>query len=123
MGGPFTQLLASNLYTSPVVALSAGAIVIDLLIDPAYRHSFAGVEFYSDAEGATPVTASAGVILYTLTLSVMPNNQQQFLNNSVNAADNDTVNWGANVISVRATISAITGTPTHAKLRVCGNIS
>lgn len=123
MGRPYSALLDDNLTESTVQALAGGALTINLPFDPSYRHSFAGVEFYSDADGDTPVAASAGTITYTLTLPVMPNDQQSFTNNVSNAVNADTVNWAANVLSVRATIAGITGSPTHARLRVSGNIS
>ena len=123
MGAPFTRLLDSLLFESQVVALAGGALELPLAIDPSYRHCFVAVEFYSDAGGATPVTASAGTITYTLTLVVQPNAVTQFTANVVNAADDDVASWAANATSVNASITGITGSPTHARVRVMGNIS
>lgn len=123
MGKPYSHLLDDHMFESDVEALAGGAVTIDLPFDSSYRHSFAGVEFYSDAGGTTPVTAGAGTITFTLVLPVMPNTQQPFTDNLINAIDDATVNWAANAISVRATVAGITGSPTHARLRVSGNIS
>lgn len=124
MGRPFGGLLGHKLETSPVVALAAGAATINLEFNPEYSHSFAGVEFYSDSDGDTVVTATLGTIVYTITSPVQPNNALiPFPTNSVDAADNDVVSWGANTLNVRAVITGITGSPTHARLRASGNLT
>jgi hypothetical protein len=123
MGLPYTALLGSHIEESTVVALSGGALELPLLLDDRLPHCFVAVEFYSDANGATPVTASAGTITFTLTLPVQPNAQQPFTGNVVNAADNDVTSWAANASAVNASITGITGSPTHARVRVHCNAS
>lgn len=54
MGKPFEQLLDSNTTCTQVLALTAGALVIDFDFDSSYRHTFAGIEYYSDAAGKRP---------------------------------------------------------------------
>jgi hypothetical protein len=125
MGGPFVQLLASKLYTSPVVALSAGALPavdsLDMEINPAYRHTFAALEFYSD-EGITPVIPASGDITYTLESWVLPGTFLAFQENLTDASIPEQVSWATNATRVRVLLSVVVGA-THVRLRVCGNIS
>ena len=103
---------------SPVVIVSAGPI--DLKIDISRVHHFAGVVFFNDAEGATPVTPTAGTITYTVQLVVQPQGFQAPQENVLNAADVCQVNWAGNTEVVRATFAGIVGA-THARLIWAGN--
>ena len=106
---------AGRLLVVLLLLVSAGTGVVDGAPAP---------QRYSDADGDTPVTAGAGTIVYTLTMPVQPNNALiPFTSNSVNAIDDDVVSWGANTLNVRAVITGITGSPTHARLRASGNLT
>lgn len=123
MGKPFTHLHPHRLVEGPVVALAGGAAVLEVDFDVNYRHSFAGVEFFDDAEGTSPVPATGGTVSFTLNVPVLPNDPQSFVNSNVNAVDAEVVSWAANTTKVTATLTGITGTATHACLRASGNIS
>lgn len=124
MGRPHGHLMEIFEDQSLVIALTAGAATIDLEFDKSYRHSFAGIEYFSDAGGATPVVPTAGTETYTLTTTVKPSSQQAFSGSVINSADEDQVSWAANVTSVRCVLAAVAGNgATHVRLIVSGNIS
>lgn len=106
---------------SSVVELSGGGAVIPLPVNASYRHSFAGVEYYSDA-GITPVVPSAGTETYTLTTTVKPSSKQSFAGSVINSADETQVSWAANITSLEVTLAGVVGA-THVKLLFSGNIS
>ena len=107
---------------SDVVALTAGAGQIDMNVNPSYVHSFAGVVFYDDAEGQTPVQPTAGTSTFNVMLEVQPQAYQEVPNNVLNADTPDQVDWAGNTLSVRAVFSGIAGA-TYAMLVVAGNSS
>jgi len=104
-----------------IVAVTDG-VQLEIELDPSYRHSFAGVEFYSDAEGTTPVTPSGGTVTFELKTPLQPNAFQSFTLNAISAASADQVNWGTNALAVRATLSSVVGAA-YARLRATMNIS
>lgn len=122
MAKPYTALLGSNFVESPVTAISAGFIEIN--VNPNYSHNFAGVEYYSDSAGTTKVIPTAGTETYTLKTTVQPNDYQSFQDNTLNASTPDQVDWAANTEVVRVTLAGVSGNgATHAKLIFVGNIT
>lgn len=103
---------------SSVIAVAAGQI--DLAIDNSRPHNFAGVVFFNDASGVTPVQPSAGTITYTVQLVVQPHAFQAPPDNVINANTVDQVDWAGNTEIVRATFAGIVGA-THARLIWAGN--
>lgn len=104
-----------------VVELTGGAAVLTLPVNASYRHSFAGVEYYSDA-GITPAVPSAGSETYLLTTTVKPSSKQSFTGNVINSADETQVSWAANITSLEVTLAGVVGA-THVKLIFTGNIT
>ncbi|MEE8609002.1 MAG: hypothetical protein V3S55_15465 [Nitrospiraceae bacterium] len=93
---------------------------IDLAVEPSYVHSFAGVVFFNEPQGTTPVQPSAGTITFTVVLEVQRHASQPVLDNVLQANTVDQVDWAGNTLSVKATFSGIIGA-THARLIVAGN--
>jgi hypothetical protein len=122
MGKPYTHLLKSRLRTSQVIALAGGAATLTLEVNPSYRHSFAAVEYYSDAEGTTVVSPTAGTETYTLVSPLLPNAELPFTDNVVNSADVCLASWAANVTTVKVVLASV-DVATHCRLRFMGNIS
>lgn len=124
MGKPHAAALRSKVFEGIVVELSAGAANIDLDVDDVYRHYFLAVEFYSDAGGTTKVDPSAGVITFKVKTPVLPNDFQDFTDNSVAdlSVGNEQVNFGTPATQVRAEISGVSGA-SHARLRAVGAVS
>lgn len=103
---------------SKVTPVSDGSI--EQIIDQSRVHNFAGVVFFNDADGETPVQPTAGTITFTVKLVVQPHSYQPTPSNVINADGVDQVSWAANTISILATFSGIVGA-THAKLIWAGN--
>ena len=124
MGQPYDRLLDSCTEQSPVITLAGGAAVIDLPFPAAYRHSFAGIEYFSDAEATLPVVPTAGTETYLLTTTVKPSSEQSFSSNVINSADETQVDFAANVTTVKCTLAAVAGNgAAYVIMRVTGNIS
>jgi len=122
MGKPYTHLLKGRLRSTKVIALAAGAATMTLDVDPSYRHSFAAVEYYSDAEGTTVVSPTAGTETYTLITPLLPSAELTFTDNVVNSADDCLVDWSANINTVKVVLASV-DVATHVRLRFIGNIS
>ena len=104
-----------------VIAIVGGALVLDELTDRSRVHNFAGVVFYSDAEGTTAVQPSAGTATFTVRLVVQPQAFQSFPRNVIDDLSVPCqVNLAANTEEVRATLAGIVGA-THARLIWAGN--
>lgn len=112
--------IATEKVESEVIAVSVGSITI--ATNDLRPRNFAGVEFYSDAEGTTSVTPTAGNITFTAELSVLPEVFQDITGGTVTATSNASVNFAGNPTRVRATFSGITGAD-FARLRVTQNYS
>lgn len=126
MAKPHAAALRSKVFQGDVVELSGGAANVNLDVDDVYRHYFLAVEFYSDADGETKVDPTAGAITFKAKTPVLPNDFQDFTDNSV--ADlsngNEQVNFGTPATQVRAEISSVSGNgATHARLRAVGCVS
>ena len=121
MGKAYEHLLDSRTIKSQASPLAGGSLVFDLPFDPSYRHTFAGIEYYSDA-GITPVVPSAGTESYLLTTTTKPTAKQIFAGNVINSLDEAQVSWSANVNSVECTLAGVVGA-TYARLILTGNIS
>lgn len=104
---------------SVVVPVATG--LIDLNIDPSRVHHFAGVVFYNDADGKTPVQPSAGTATFQVILTVQPQALQDISNNVLDdLTEPCQVNWAGNTEAIRVTFDSITGA-THARLIWAGN--
>ena len=122
MSKAYTHLLKARLRTSPIIAFAGGAATVELDVDPSYRHSFAAVEYYSDAGGATVVAPPAGTETYTLISPLLPTKELAFTDNVTNSADDCLVDWSANIITVKVVLAGV-DVATHCRLRFIGNIS
>ena len=119
MAKPYAALIAATLVIGEVEPLVAGSVNLFLDMEMVYRHSFAAVEFYSDANG-THVIPTAGSVAYTLTSPLLPNRPLIFSGSTIEADSGDIVSWSANIIKVTAAITAVAGA-THCRLRIIGN--
>lgn len=112
-----------KVYESVVVALSAGAATITLDVDPADRHWFAGIVYYSDAEGDTVVlNNTTGTALIKIKNATQPQGFQDPQNNSLDATLIIETDWSGNTLQVKADIASV-DVATHARLIVSGNLS
>jgi len=89
-------------------------------LDITKPHCFAGVQFFSDADGTTPATPGAG----TVALNIQTFNNapifESFEGNVIAGNNPLTMSWAANTLKVKATPSGIT-VATHYKLVVTCN--
>ena len=122
MGKPYTALLAGRLRRGPIVALAGGAATLPLTVSASYRHSFAAVEFYSDAQGTNVVVPTAGTATFTLVSPLLPTKEHAVTGGVVSATDECIVSWSLNVTTVKAVMDAVVGA-THCRIRFIGNIS
>ncbi len=103
---------------SEVVAV--GTIITLSELDITKLRCFAGVQFFSDAEGTIPAIPSAGTVQIEIqTINTMPVFELAF-DHVIIASAPTTVTWAANTQSVRATPTGVTGV-THYKLVVTLN--
>ena len=103
---------------SEVIPVATGSI--DLNIDISRVHHFAGVVFYNDANGVTPVQPSAGTSTFPVKLTVQSHAFQTIPANVINANIVSQVNWAGNTKTVRVVFAGIVGA-THARLFWAGN--
>ena len=114
----------NELKRSPVVALSSGAATIDLPVTHLYSHNFAGVIYFSDANGEIQVAPTAGSETFTIETIVQPGIFQSFTDNTLNSATPSQVDWSANTIQVRVVLAGVSGGgATHCQLIFYGNES
>lgn len=118
---PYQSLLRFGDKQSAVTAISEGS-TIGLELDPSFVHNFAGVTFYNDSDGVTPVQPSAGTVTFTIKTSVQSHAFQTIPNNILQANVPGQVDWASNSEFVLATLSGIVGA-THARLFWAGNSS
>jgi hypothetical protein len=105
---------------SAVTLVSAGSITVAMTTRSV--HNFAGVVFYNDASGDTPLDPSGltGTTDVSVKTTVQPHGFQVAVNPTLNAAIFDQANWAANTTEVKGEFTSITGA-THAKLIVTSN--
>jgi len=115
---PYQAKLRYSRQISEVLALSAGPL--ELAIDPSYVHNFAGLLFFNDAEGATPVQPSAGSATFTVALSVQPHVFQAVPDNALDVSVSDQVDWAGNTDRIMVTHADVVGA-TYWQLIWCGN--
>ncbi len=105
---------------SPVTLISAGEINLKMPANTV--HNFAGVIYFNDASGDTPLAPAT--LTGTATITIKTSNQshgfQSVTNGALDASTFAQANWSANSLEVKATFAAITGA-THAKLIVSSN--
>lgn len=111
-----------KLYRSVPVALAAGAANIEIDVDPATRHWFAGVLYYSDADGTALVTPTTGTVVIKAKSVVQPQGFQVLTNGNLNAALVNQADWSDNTIQARAEIAGV-DVATHVRFIVSGNFS
>jgi hypothetical protein len=71
-------------------------------------HAYLGVEFFSDALGATPVTASAGTVTATVSTAVNPQGSEALTGGGViDATALSTLDWSGNTREVVCTPAAL----------------
>ena len=91
-------------------------------IDPSKPHGFAGIVYFNDTMGITPVTPSGGTATITIKTVVQPHGFQDANNNSLMANTITQADWSAAVTEVKATFVGIMGV-THAKMIVSQSLS
>ena len=123
MGHPYDALLDSRDFETGVVALPSGSTPLTLELDPSYRHFFAALEFYSDANGETVVIPTAGTATYGVVVPVSPNTVEPFTDNVKTLTETSLVSWAANATQVNVVLDSLAGSATHVRLRAVGNIS
>lgn len=82
-------------------------------------HVFIGTEFFN---GDTKVTPTGGTVTYTVETAELPEYYQTFPENVVQADTPKSASVAANVKSVKAVFSSITGA-THCKVNLGANVS
>ena len=115
---PHDSFIRSEAIPSIVTPVSDGSITLS--IGQSRVHNFAGIVFFNEAEGITPVQPSSGTITFTVKLVVQPHDFQDVPSNEINATAVDQVSWAANTTTVKATFDSIVGA-THAKMIWSGN--
>jgi len=117
---PYTHRLQVRKIESPVVLVSAGSITLP--VDRSYPHNFAGIIFFNDSGGVTPVTPSAGSTTFTIKTVNQSQGFQNIAAGTVAADAPNQVDWAGNTLEVLATFAGIVGA-THARLVSTGNQS
>lgn len=119
MGSPHTSYIQFEGRVSVVTPIAT--TTVDVVVDPSYPHCFAGVVFYSDAEGATQVTPSGGTVTITVETYVQPGFFQTVTNGTYAVTAAGQVDWAANTTRVRATIASITGATHYRLITACNS--
>lgn len=112
----------NKIYRSVPVALVAGAVDITIDVDPAQRHWFAGIVYYSDADGTVEVTPSTGTVFIKAKSVVQPQGFQTLVNGTLVASSLNQADWSDNTKQVKAEIASV-DVATHVRLLVSGNLS
>lgn len=107
-------------FKSDITAI-AGVVTLSGL-KASHPHCFVGVRFFSDAGGVTQVAPTAGVVALTAETINNEGVFEAFPGNSISASGPTTVGVDANLKSVRATPSAVSGNAvSHYQLIVSQN--
>ncbi len=117
---PYTYRILYHTLQSEVTAIAAGDLILD--VDVTYPHNFAGLIWYNDAEGVTPVTPTGGTITITIKTPVQPQGYQEISGGVLSADVVSQVDWAANTEQVKAVFDTITGA-TYVRLLWAGNSS
>ena len=100
--------------------VTVGTVITLNELDITRLHCFAGVQFFSDAEGTIPVIPSAGTVQIEIqTINTAPVFELAF-DHLIVASAPTTVTWAANTQAIKATPIGVTGA-THYKLVVTLN--
>ena len=100
--------------------VSVGTVINLSGLDITRLHCFAGVQFFSDAEGTIPVIPSAGTVgIEIQTINTAPVFELA-VDHTIVASVPTTLTWAANTQAVRATPIGVIGA-THYKLVVTLN--
>lgn len=103
-----------------MTAVAAGSITMD--VDENYPHNFAGVIYFNDANGDTPVTPSGGNVTFDIVTVNQPQDFQDITGGTIPATSANQVDWDGNSLQVRVTFDTVTGA-THARIVYTGNQS
>lgn len=120
MAKPYTHRLQVKNQQSLVVLVSAGDLTFD--IDSNYSHNFAGLVYFNDANGDTPVTPSAGSATLTIKTANQPQGFQSIAAGALDATTISQADWDGNSLQANFSFSGITGA-THVRAIVTGNQS
>ena len=102
-----------------VVSSSAHPVSITDM-DVTKPHCFAGVQFYSDAEGTVEAIPTTGTITITVrTVNTSPRYETLLSINVIQAATPTTICWAANTIEVVATPSGVDVAPYYRMTATC----
>lgn len=103
--------------TSDIATVATTITLPDLR--PTQTHYFAGVEFFSDADG-TPATPSAGTVTVTVITAVNPQVAESITNGEIDATAPTTVDWASPTSSAIFTPDSIAAA-THWRVNVSGH--
>lgn len=119
-------------YESAVVATSGGTVTFDLTAAPTYealgrssRHWFAGLQFFSDADGNLPVLPTAGTAVFTVESPVIPDVFQALSNGTIDyGMANEQISFDSVATRIKVTIADIApGTIGYFRMRAYGSPS
>ena len=115
-----TNTGATRQYQSAIVAVGTpvtlGTPAETLDLDS--PHSFAGIELFADAAGATPAAASAGTFTVTVKTSVNPQGYDTVDGGTIDATALSTASWDAPTIGVLVTPTSAAGAATYYRVNV-----
>ncbi len=106
--------------SSPVHLISGGDLT--LTIDPTYPHNYAGIVWYNDAAGATPVTPTSGTADITVKTANQSQGFQTITGGTIQADTVSQADWSGNTEEVNVEFTTIVGA-TYAQLFWTGNSS
>ena len=90
---------------SPITAIGSDITLVSL--DQVKPHCFAGVQFFSDSAGATPIVPSAGIVTIEIK-TINTNLFEPVLGGIIDVRSPTTVSWAANTKEIKAIPSGIT---------------
>ena len=111
---------APSYFESAVTAV-ASTITIEN-INPSKPHGQAGLEFYSDSGGTTPVIPTAGTVAIGVKTVNTPQVFEAVTGGTITASTPTTVNFSGSTIAVQAVPTGITGA-THYRLTVTAHLT
>ncbi len=120
MAKPYTYRILYLETQSDVHEISGGDLTFT--VDNTYPHNFAGIVWYNDSGGATPVTPSGGTATITIKTPIQPQGFQSITGGILAADVVSQVDWAGNTEEIKVAFDSIVGA-THARLFWAGNSS